>query len=78
MRVLTKRDEDRDNDGDPEYSLPAQNNDFLNEVGAREERIDDDPNEHHYRRAKDDHPGNDSPAETSLASFTSRVNHVTH
>lgn len=44
---LTKRDEHRDDDSEPENALSAKHNNFVYEVTALEERVYHDPREHH-------------------------------
>ena len=46
----------------PEDTLPTEHDDFVDEVAALKERIDDDPDHHHYSRSNDNDPGYDRPA----------------
>ena len=46
----------------PEDTLPTEHDDFVDEVAALKERIDDDPQEHDDGGTQDDDPSNDSPA----------------
>lgn len=74
----TKADSHSQEDSRPERHSTEEDERFVDEILAREERVHDDPYPHHDRRPEDNNPGNERPAEIEQLAPNTFAEHGDH